>query len=64
MIGDILKDKDATGIFMMDKIWLFSVENSEEAIKSLENCISYIQEAIDKVRDIENGKICAEDAII
>lgn len=64
MIGDILEDKDATGIFMMDKICLFSVENSKEAIESLENCASYIQEAIDKVRDIENGKICAEDAVI
>jgi hypothetical protein len=38
-----------------DKICLSSVENSKIVIKSLEKSISYIQEAIDKIRDIENG---------
>lgn len=55
MLSQILEDKNVTGLFLLDKICLFSIENAEGAIKRLEECISYIQEAMDKVRDIENG---------
>lgn len=54
MVGDALLDK-GVGIFLLDKICLFSVESSEKAIKRLENCISAIQEANEKLVDIENG---------
>lgn len=59
MIGNILEDtgvKNVASLFLMDKICLFSIENTTSVINELKNCISYIQEAIDKVRDIENGK--------
>lgn len=55
MLSQILEDKNVAGLFLLDKICLFSIENAEGAIKRLEECISYIQEAADKVRDIENG---------
>lgn len=55
MVGEIYNGRDIAGLFILDKICLFSIENSYQAIKTLENCISYIQEATDKVRDIENG---------
>ena len=58
MVTDILEDrgdKGVTGLFLMDKICLFSIENADTAIKRLENCISYIREAADQVPDIENG---------
>lgn len=55
MLSQILEDRDVTGLFLLDKICLFSIENAEGVIKRLEECISYIQEAMDKVRDIENG---------
>mgnify|MGYP006988879895 CR=1 FL=1 len=55
MISDVLGER-AAALLLMDKICLFSVDNAASAIEKLENCISYIQEAIDKVRDIENGK--------
>lgn len=58
MLSEILEGKGVKGViglFMLDKICLFSIENYKGAIKRLEDTISYIQEAIDKVRDIENG---------
>lgn len=55
MVGEVLEEKEAAGIFLFDKICLFSVENSERVIERLKQYISAIQEATDKVRDIENG---------
>ena len=55
MIEDILEDKGVTGLFLMDKICLFSIDDMETAIKRLKNCISYIREAANQVPDIENG---------
>lgn len=58
MIGDILEDKGttgATGLFLMDKICLFSIDDANTAIKRLENCISDIREAANKVPNIKNG---------
>lgn len=55
MMGEILGEYGAKGIFLFDKIYLFSVEDSERIIKSLKKTISYISEAVDQVPDIENG---------
>lgn len=57
MIGNILEDKGVAGLFLMDKICLFSIDNADTAIKRLENCISYIREAADQVPDIKNGNL-------
>lgn len=57
MIGNILEDKDVAGLFLIDKICLFSINSADTAIKRLENCISYIREAADQVPDIENGNL-------
>ena len=57
MLGNILEDKGVTGLFLMDKICLFSIDDADTAIKRLENCISYIREAADQVPDIENGNL-------
>lgn len=60
MVTNILEDrgdKGVAGLFLMDKICLFSIENADTAIKRLENCISYIREAADQVPDIENGNL-------
>lgn len=60
MVTDILEDrgdKGVTGLFLIDKICLFSIENADTAIKRLENCISYIREAADQVPDIKNGNL-------
>lgn len=60
MVTDILEDrgdKGVTGLFLMDKICLFSIDDANTAIKRLENCISYIREAADQVPDIENGNL-------
>ena len=60
MVTDILEDrgdKGVTGLFLMDKICLFSIDNADTAIKRLENCISYIREAADQVPDIKNGNL-------
>ena len=60
MVTDILEDrgdKGVTGLFLMDKICLFSIDDADTAIKRLENCISYIREAADQVPDIENGNL-------
>lgn len=54
MLGNILRDK-GVGLFLMDKICLFSIDDADTAIKRLENCISDIREAANKVPDIENG---------
>jgi len=40
---------------LLDKIYLFSIDDAEAVIKRLENYISYIREAMDKVENIENG---------
>ena len=58
MIRNILEDKGVAGLFLMDKICLFSIDSADTAIKRrLENCISYIREAADQVPDIENGNL-------
>ena len=57
MIGNILEDKDVTGLFLMDKICLFSIDSADTEIKRLENCISYIREVTDQVPDIENENL-------
>ena len=60
MVTNILEDrgdKGVTGLFLMDKICLFSIDSADTAIKRLENCISYIREAADQVPDIENGNL-------
>ena len=58
MVTNILEDrgdKGVAGLFLIDKICLFSIDSADTAIKRLENCISYIREAADQVPDIENG---------
>ena len=56
MIRNILEDKGVAGLFLMDKICLFSIDSVDDtAIKRLENYISYIREAANQVPDIENG---------
>lgn len=55
MMGEVLGRYGAKGIFLFDKIYLFSVGDSERIIESLKNTISYISEAVDQVLDIENG---------
>lgn len=58
MVTDILEDrgdKGVTGLFLMDKICLFSIDDANTAIKRLENCISDIREAANKVPNIKNG---------
>ena len=57
IVGNILEDKGVAGLFLMDKICLFSIDSADTAIKRLENCISYIREAADQVPDIENGNL-------
>lgn len=57
MIGSILEDKDVAGLFLMDKICLFSIDSADTVIKRLENCISYIRGVADQVPDIENGNL-------
>ena len=57
MLGNILEDNGVAGLFLMDKICLFSIDSADTAIKRLENCISYIREAVDQVPDIENGNL-------
>lgn len=47
---------DVTALFIPDKVCLSCVQDSESTVKNLKNIISYIEEAIDKVTDIENGK--------
>ena len=57
MVTNILEDrgdKGVAGLFLMDKICLFSIDSADTAIKRLENCISYIRKAADQVPDIKN----------
>lgn len=54
MLMDVLGNTNQA-IFLFDKICLFSIENSKEVIKRLKKTISTIQEADNKVRDIENA---------
>ena len=56
VIGDLLKDKGAWGVFIMDKICLFSVENAEELTETLNKQISAIQEVKKKLGDLKSGK--------
>ena len=46
--------EDASVIMLPDKIQLFCIEQCESMIKRLQNYISQIQEAMDKVRNIKN----------
>ena len=55
VVGNILEDKNVAGLFLMDKICLFSIDDVDTVIKRLKNCISYIREAANQVPDIENG---------
>lgn len=55
MAGELLTQQGATGLFLMDKICLFSIEDAERTMKILEKCISYIREATGYTPDIENG---------
>lgn len=57
MVGNILEDEGVAGLFLMDKVCLFSIDSADEAIKRLENCISYIREAADQAPDIKNGEL-------
>jgi hypothetical protein len=43
-------------IMLPDKIWLSSIEDCERAIEDLKKCISYLQEAMDKIGNIKNEK--------
>jgi inorganic pyrophosphatase/exopolyphosphatase len=63
IISKAFEDKGVTGLLLLDKICLFSIADLERAKKRLENVISTIQEAIDKVGNIENG-ILEEPAVI
>jgi len=64
MLGDILENKNVIGLFLLDKICLSSIDDPKKVRNELEKCISYIQEAVDKVRDIENGKFGKPFAVI
>ena len=55
-VKNFLDDKNVSVLFMIDKVCLFSVENANEAKEHLKKCVSYIQEAVNKAGDIENGK--------
>ena len=56
VVENVLNQKKLWGLFLLDKIYLFSIDDAEAVIKRLENYISYIREAMDKVENIENGK--------
>ena len=64
-VNDELKksEKNIMALFVPDKICLSSVQNSESVVKDLKNVISYIEEAINKITDIENGKFKSEVVI-
>lgn len=55
MMGEVLSKYRAKGIFLFDKIYLFSIGDSERIIESLKKTISYISEAVDQALDNENG---------
>ena len=56
VVENVLNQKKLWGLFLLDKICLFSIDDAKATIKRLENYISYIREAMDKVENIENGK--------
>ena len=56
MVNEFLSENGAVGLFLMDKICLFSIGDANAAIKRLENFIFQIREAVNQVPDIENGK--------
>lgn len=56
VVENVLNQKKLWGLFLLDKICLLSVDDAKATIKTLENCISYIREAMDKAENIENGK--------
>ena len=56
IMGELLKKFGADGIFMMDKICLFSIQDADELIRTLEKQISAIQKAKKKLGDFKNGK--------
>lgn len=56
VVENVLNQKKLYGLFLLDKICLFSVDDAKAAIKTLENCISDIREAMDKAENIENEK--------
>jgi len=47
MMGEVLGKYRAKGIFLFDKIYLFSIGDSERIIESLKKTISYISETVD-----------------
>ena len=55
IMGEVLGEYGAKGIFLFDKICLFSLGDQERIVKSLKKTISYISEAVDQALDIENG---------
>ena len=55
MMGEVLGKYRAKGIFLFDKIYLFSIGDSERIIESLKKTISYISETVDQALDNENG---------
>lgn len=63
IVSKTFDEKGVTGLFLLDKICLFSIADSERAIKRLENTISAIQEAINKAGNTENG-ILEKPAVI
>ena len=56
IVENVLNQKKLWGLFLLDKICLFSVDDAKAVIKRLENYISYIREATGKAENIENGK--------
>lgn len=56
MLQKVLEPKKAIGFIMLDKICLFSVEDYQSAIKSLENSISIIQESKSALQELKNRK--------
>ena len=56
VVENILNQKKLWGLFLLDKICLFSIDDAKAVIKRLENYIFYIREAMDKAENIENGK--------
>lgn len=57
IMGELLKKFGADGIFIMDKICLFSIQDADELTRTLEKQISAIQKAKNKLGDIKNRKL-------
>lgn len=56
IVESVLNQKKLWGLFLLDKICLFSIDDAKATIKTLENCISQIREVMDKTENIKNGK--------